>query len=82
MPTKFYLQIMLNFVVYTLNYDFLVPPYEQEQFKVKHGISFVQTISDYNNQMITLNDILCPLNEISFRKRNLLKLSELTILYD
>ncbi len=67
MPTKFYLQIMFNFVVYTLNFDFLVPPYEQEQFKVRNGIAFVQTISDYNYQMITLNDILCPLNENSFR---------------
>jgi hypothetical protein len=37
MATKFDLQIMLNFVVYTLNFDFLVPPYEQEQFKVFLG---------------------------------------------
>ncbi len=29
MATKFNLQIMLNCVVYTLNFDFLVPPYEQ-----------------------------------------------------
>jgi hypothetical protein len=34
MVTKFNLQIMLNCFVYTLNFAFLVPPYEQEQFKV------------------------------------------------
>ncbi len=74
MATKFNLQIMLNCVVYTLNFDFLVPLYEQDQFKVRNGIAFVRTISDYNNQMITINDLPFPLNEASFRKWGLLKL--------
>ncbi len=69
MATKLNLQIMLKCVVYTLNFHFLVPPYEQEQFKVRNGIAFVQTISDYNNQMITLNYLPFPLNETSFREK-------------
>jgi hypothetical protein len=55
MATKLNLQIMLNCVVYTLNFDSLVPPNEQEQFKVKNGIG----LYGYNIQMIAWKTFWC-----------------------
>ncbi len=44
-------------------------------FSPLQGIILGQAISDHNNQMIPLSELLLPLNEASFRKRQLLKLS-------
>ena len=39
-----------------------------------NGIAFDQAISDNNNEKITLSELPFPLNEVSFRKEDSVKL--------
>jgi hypothetical protein len=45
-------------------------------------ITLGQTISDYNNRMITLSELPFPLNDTSLRKLDLLKLPNLIVISD